>query len=1120
SKASYIPFNELTAVDPSEISYESVLEEYQDTLRIVASAEQQRYVLLGYSGAVTQISSQTLQVLQTVTATREVGTTQAQLARMLKIDPRSMFHFLKVLLEMKLIVKIPVTTDGQYTLLCLHVKFASLNPGYKAMNSEENYSSAGRLVVQDDGGRRFEGLLRSDTKKVSYYSGLIKQKLTHILARSKNQIMMVEDLAKALDLSDMNVVQNRWFNRQIELLCKLKYIKRVHAPGYYRCVQLLRLYGADTPVDEGEAVQLNLKSVIADDIPQSGICIDTSIEHQVYKHVLEAKEQGTIAKEIRRKMNMLNAKLLARILDTLSKPVPGSDKPLVNRVVEFVGRERRYRYYSEQGFKTSVVDDHKDYIEMAKTAPLARSGRKSKQSQAPTSSDTLAAETTVPSGLSQGNASAISGTAGSPDANAESNAASSDAAGGAEPEAIGANASGQDSSATNGARLQISEPALLSILERRRIVEFQSALVQEYQQEKARLYPAEKESGVIDRKTLYRTISILEAEGLLKVFKVHNIPMVGGGTMTKTFCLHHTVDSESEEVKTFVQECSDRHFLFGALAHKSLPKAETVDLEAETLDEMEQRLGQDFFKSPSVPLASVDAYRARDALKQMPKLLVRGGNETEGQAAAAEYGWNRAKMMRALAFHRFLLDRLGSADRNVFPYPSYPNVLMASSLFEVMPLRVFLIVVGIIQLPEGENRIYLDANRTSNIPLHSVPEHMRGIVAPNYHFKKRLREVLEVLDALGLVSPLDRAPGTPDNPALINYATNHLVLNTHYELHVNVRAPLNPIVPEKLEENLTDRKQYMLLSVKECKDFWMDLQSSASSMKYIPSERTTGRPWSEIRQIFLLNLCNRRLWADPIRITHAQREKLMVLVNKKMRYIPPAHDPKMDQMAKETGLPRDHVVHFYKAIKAAWHANPIAAPTAKSRLPRVGRNQRTLTKNEEELPSDSHADSATTSATPPAQESTISTAPATDISSHEQAVQNPENSLRELGGKYSVGRPKRTRNKKVLWTDADDERLLLTYAVLRCFADTFNVKFSWFAVAKAFHGKRDREICRHRFDKLMRETTLSKRVESYRAQFTHVMPHYTEKYEIDRNLKTFDPSAILDDFRPGLDLPV
>lgn len=139
----------------------------------------------------------------------------------------------------------------------------------------------------------------------------------------------------------MNTVQNRWFNRQIELLCKLKYIKRVQVEGLNRCIQLLRPYGVNMSVDrksfscseslffqcresyacgtklrhgvhtrvsvntgrnilsavlENEKDQLNLKNVIADDIPQSGICIDTSIEHQVYKLIVDSMKQGIIAK--------------------------------------------------------------------------------------------------------------------------------------------------------------------------------------------------------------------------------------------------------------------------------------------------------------------------------------------------------------------------------------------------------------------------------------------------------------------------------------------------------------------------------------------------------------------------------------------------------------------------------------------------------------------------------------------------------------------------------------------------------------------------------------------------------------------------------------------------------
>lgn len=189
----------MKALDPKDISYKAVVDQHKESLRIVATAERQRSAVLGNAGeAISSVSAQAFQILQNITAARELGATQAQLAKRHDIDPRSMFHFLKVLIDMKLIVKIPVTTEGKYTLLCLHNKFAKKNAGYIGMNSEETFSSAGRQVITGDGGKRFEGLLKTDSKKVSYYSGLIKQKLTDILGRARNQIMMIEDIHKAL----------------------------------------------------------------------------------------------------------------------------------------------------------------------------------------------------------------------------------------------------------------------------------------------------------------------------------------------------------------------------------------------------------------------------------------------------------------------------------------------------------------------------------------------------------------------------------------------------------------------------------------------------------------------------------------------------------------------------------------------------------------------------------------------------------------------------------------------------------------------------------------------------------------------------------------------------------
>ncbi|KAF9349594.1 hypothetical protein BGX26_012124 [Mortierella sp. AD094] len=1132
ARASFVPFGELDVLGQPEIPYTKVMEKYKNTIRIVATAEQQRITVLGYSGAASQVTNQVLQVLQSITAAREIGATQAQLAKQHKIDPRSMYHFLKVLIEMKLIVKIPVTTDGQYTLLCLHIKFASMNPGYKAMTSEDSFAGAGRPLVIGDGGRRFEGLLKSDNRKVSYYSGVIKQKLTDILGRAKNQAMSIEDLAKALDLVDMNVVQNRWFNRQIELLCKLKYIKRVQVPGIYRCVQLLRPYGVDMTAEEGEDGQLNLKSVIADDTPQSGICIDTSIEHQVYKHIMDAKEQGTIAKEIRRKMNMLNVKLLARILDTLSKPVTASDKPLVNRVVEFVGRERRYRYYSDQGFKSSVAEDHKEYIEKAKSFPVLvlppRSGGKKQSQQAPTSSDTQAASATTESSMRQGTITSRtipeSATVAGESEGASLTGAATDpipeVGAARKPEMI----SNTPSTSTNqdpptvphvpelsqagaperfiSVSLLKRRKVILSLLERKRMVELHQSLVSEYQQEKNRLFPNQDENSVIDRKTLHRTISILESEGFLKIYKVENIPLVGDGKATKTFCLHPSIDPNSEEVKAFVRDCSNRHLLFGGLGIKPPRKVERVELEVESLDEMQQRLGQDFNKGPIVPLSDVGAIPPKS--KYEPKQPKHSkGPDFEGLDTATEFGWNRAKMMRALVFHRFLLDKLGSGDKTLFSYAKNPNVLSSTPLFEVMHLRVFLFVVGIMQAPSAEAREFLLVHRDSSIPLNNLPEHMRPHVVPNQNFKKRLREVLEVLDALGLVTPLACAPSYGQAEPL-EYATNHLVLNTHYEVHVNVRAPLDPRAPDRLDHNLAGRKEYMLLAPKECRDFWMDLQASSSVMRFVPTHRSIARPWSEIRRDFLLNLCNKRIWAEPIRITSSQSEKLMTQVNTKIRFVPPAHDSRVDDMAKETGLPRDHVVQFYKAINRVWHAHPM--PQISVRLPRVKRaRQAVIDKQELSIAPITRAASSS-SASP-----------------HQGLIDNQGptiTSIQDRGGRFSVGQPKKTRGKRIVWTDTEDERLLLAYAVTRCISDTYNYKFSWMCIAGALHGTRTREVCRHRFAKLVREIPLSKRVESYRAQFSHALPEISDKFGINRKLDEFDINPLLAYFKPDADTPL
>ncbi|CAO3565818.1 unnamed protein product [Mortierella alpina] len=1177
TKASFVPFSELTPLKSTEPTYQDVIQKHKDTIRIVASAERQRQALLGNSAMSLPTGNQAFQVLQSITAARELGATQAQLAKQHEIDPRSMFHFLKVLIDMKLVVKIPVTTGGQYTLLCLHSKFASLNPGYIAMNSDDTFSGAGRPLVTGDGGRRFEGLIKSDTKKVSYYSGLIKQKLTDILGRSKTKVMTIDDLAKALDLSDMNTVQTRWFNRQIELLCKLKYIKRVSVTGQYRCVQLLRPYGTSMQEDESEKDQLNLKSVIADDTPQSGICIDSSIEHQVYKLIVDSREQGLIAKEIRNNLNKLNLRLLARILDTLCKPVPGADKALVNRVVEFVGRERRYRYYSESSFKSGVAEDHKEYIAKARVSSTAAlTSRPAPKPSAPTLNDTqpskaLPVDVNHDNSDSSSSAPLLASTAHPP---CQVPALESDETLPSDPPLQTANTATTTSENTSGASLltapiNVATPeryisvALLkrrkilqSIVDRRKVVEIHATLVTEYQKEKKILFPDEDESSIIDRRTLYRTLNIMEAEGLVKIVQVHNLPTSGRGTSTKTFCLHPTMEPDSKEMKAFVKECSDRQTLFGSMSQKPIKTVEKVEVEVETFDQMQQRLGDGFYKGPAIPFSDVGALKPNQRDEGRKSKKHNRGCDFEGSEIATEFGWYRAKMMRALVFHRFLLDRLTSEDKRLCPWEGHPNVIATSPLFEVLALRVFLIVVGILQEPSAESKEYLEAHRDSNVPLNALPDHMKPLVVPNRNFKKRLREALEILDALGLVSPLAKAPKLQGGPEDLEYAANHLVLNAYYEVHLTVKAPLDRAEPEDVNHDLSNRKQYNLTSAKECRDFWMDLQATSSRMKAMETDQTksASRPWSDIRRDFLLSLCNKRIWADPIRITESQRTILMQYVNERVQFAPTIRDTRLDEIAAEAGMPKNHVVGFYNALRTAWYAKA-AEGRASVQRKQVARLSQVKAQRARPLPqtrklrplissASTGADAAVASdaattvdagATADAPTTTLTPTTSTTLSwqkgpysSATDPPEQPPSSEQDdvvmdderTQDKFVIGATKRTRARRMMWTPAEDDRMLMAVALIRHISLTRNTRFSWYGVARALHGNRKPEICRHRVEKLTRETLLRKRLESYNVQFTHAFADISERFAIEHNLQHFDPNPILEYFQPSFDTPV
>ncbi|KNC96633.1 hypothetical protein, variant [Spizellomyces punctatus DAOM BR117] len=372
-----IPTNELTSM-----SLRQALEKYGDGLHIVASEEVRRIAILGHYDPTVKLSAALFATLSLIAKCRSAGITQMELSKVLHYDPRSLFHYIKVLGEMKFIVKFPLVTKGTYTNLCIHKRFADQN------NTYQEYKKRTEQMV---GPAKIEGLdsaVANSTickynpqtavshsaghNAVSYHSELVKEQITTLLRAAKNHVMVVQDLMQALKLdTSKSRFERKWFNRLIETLVKGGFLERVNVPrrrdgweckGHDRCVRLLKMYlpsggvniGLDLP--SRTSLQYQSKQQTADPerdiiMGEGGVLADLPFEWQVYRLIALSGKKGVTAGVVQRSLNNVGSRLLNKILTKLLKP---PDAPVTsigaNRVAEFVGRERRYRYYSSEAY--------------------------------------------------------------------------------------------------------------------------------------------------------------------------------------------------------------------------------------------------------------------------------------------------------------------------------------------------------------------------------------------------------------------------------------------------------------------------------------------------------------------------------------------------------------------------------------------------------------------------------------------------------------------------------------------------------------------------------------------------------------------------------------------------
>ncbi|KAJ3039321.1 hypothetical protein HDV00_012314 [Rhizophlyctis rosea] len=376
----------------AEKTRREAVEAYGESLRIVATPEQQRYAIMGRNDPSVRLSAQLYSVLATVAKFRSAGVSQSDLAKKLNLDPRSTFHFIKHLQD--LIIKVPVVSRGSSTNLCLHYRFAEGNPAFREYQKRCSTLTGGDVsgvsseVAENADVFRYmevdeEGATIERQGGVSYHSDLVKQAITQLLAEAKDHLMVVQDLMDELKIrtKGSNTFERKWFNRLIDAMVKAGYIERVMVPrrkdgqelrGFERCVQLRRQYVAAETISGGASsgtpriskpkngLYASRKEQDTDKdkdyiLGEGGVLAELPLEWQVYRLIVYAGDKGVISATIQRSLNHIGNRMLSKILTRLTKPDNAPPDALgAHRIGEFVGRERRYRYFSKDAYNRMV----------------------------------------------------------------------------------------------------------------------------------------------------------------------------------------------------------------------------------------------------------------------------------------------------------------------------------------------------------------------------------------------------------------------------------------------------------------------------------------------------------------------------------------------------------------------------------------------------------------------------------------------------------------------------------------------------------------------------------------------------------------------------------------------
>ncbi|BGP51552.1 hypothetical protein JCM10450v2_007498 [Rhodotorula kratochvilovae] len=342
---------------------------YGDELRVLAAEETAWVAITGSHTRLSSVTPMIYTVLQHVSRGRESGTTAVRISKELGIDPKSVFHYIKVPQQLGIVRKFSDVDDGCRTNRILHVRYLDRSEAWQMHVASEPDA----VKDEDEGGAddAADGVAYGGewtgaemTPISPAYLGsnipLIRARVVKAIKRRKDAWIPHIELHSSIGLHAMDHLATRRLNAIVTQLAAEGVLEKINvtrkkAGNKTAIAQALRLCAppaADAEADELPAPPGGAAALAEDDDDGSYPVAGRPIERQVLDLLMDADARGLTIAEISAALGGFSPRFIDSMLQRLGRvpPPPHLADYAIHSMQETVGRLKQARWFSLVGY--------------------------------------------------------------------------------------------------------------------------------------------------------------------------------------------------------------------------------------------------------------------------------------------------------------------------------------------------------------------------------------------------------------------------------------------------------------------------------------------------------------------------------------------------------------------------------------------------------------------------------------------------------------------------------------------------------------------------------------------------------------------------------------------------